>query len=929
MSEGIAECVFLGWDGPAVERVADWLIASVGSEGPVDLADCWVVAPTRQSGRRLREAVARRAGAAGRGVLAPAYLTPESLLARVPSASQIAGNEEALLAWLSVLRSLEIEQFRSLLPGLRREDCSFEWARGFARDLAELRGLLGENGFDFAAVAEHPEMTAERERWRDLARIEDAYRRRLGAAGLLDREDARRAALGAPPPSELRRIVIAGVPDPMPLALDLVRAWSDRVRVDVVVLAPESEAEAFDAWGRPRDLWCARALGVADSSLHVAATQREQAAAIVALAARYRSPARTISLAVGDRDSGLLVAHRLRDVGQESYFPDGEPFAASEWGVFLASLAELLQSRSIRAVVELLRQPLGAIAAGLREPAEVEQVLAQLDDQRMRRIPDTLDDLAGVQRQPLASALGRLDALLSKLQSGAPMAALMDALERPAKARIGQMDREAAGRFREAVKILDRAMAALAQAHDFCGDLSAAEWLGILIDALGRERTHTGRSDNSLALQGWLEVAWDPAPHAVVADFVDGVVPENVRGHLFLPDGAREKLGMRCNRTRHARDAYVLEFLLHAKQRVDIHVPRVNAAGDPLAPSRLLLQIGDDALVARARLLFAEPAQARHTPAFRHAWKLEPPRLAIPQHLSVTAFRAYLSCPFRFYLANVAGMQTFDTEAMEMDAMAFGTLAHRVLEQFANDEQARDGTSAADIAAYFERALDEVVARRFGRNLSVSLTMQLESLRRRLARAAERQAAWRQDGWRIVRAEARFEDFGAFAIEGMPIAGRIDRIDFNEALGVYCLIDYKTSDTATNPAKAHIVTARHAEKLALACPSGDGEGCWCDLQLPLYCMAAAVAPDFKGRFTAAYFNLPKSLDGVGISEWADIEGELESARACAAAVVRNIRAGVFWPPSEHVRDDFERLFFNSVVESVSGAPEPVRAEVEQ
>jgi hypothetical protein len=58
-----------------------------------------------------------------------------------------------------------------------------------------------------------------------------------------------------------------------------------------------------------------------------------------------------------------------------------------------------------------------------------------------------------------------------------------------------------------------------------------------------------------------------------------------------------------------------------------------------------------------------------------------------------------------------------------------------------------------------------------------------------------------------------------------------------------------------------------------------------------------------------YFGLPKAVSETGVRAWEELGGELAaSARTCVEGVVRDIRRGRFWPPSERVKyDDFERL----------------------
>ena len=63
-------------------------------------------------------------------------------------------------------------------------------------------------------------------------------------------------------------------------------------------------------------------------------------------------------------------------------------------------------------------------------------------------------------------------------------------------------------------------------------------------------------------IQGWLELAWEDAPHLLVAGVNEGQLPEAIHGDLFLPNTLRELLGLRTNADRLARDTWLMELLL-------------------------------------------------------------------------------------------------------------------------------------------------------------------------------------------------------------------------------------------------------------------------------------------------------------------------------------------------------------------------------
>ena len=58
---------------------------------------------------------------------------------------------------------------------------------------------------------------------------------------------------------------------------------------------------------------------------------------------------------------------------------------------------------------------------------------------------------------------------------------------------------------------------------------------------------------------------------------------------MKVVDSLREKIGLRSNDERFARDAYLLTSILESRRadgRIDILMARTNEAGDPRRPSR-------------------------------------------------------------------------------------------------------------------------------------------------------------------------------------------------------------------------------------------------------------------------------------------------------------------------------------------------------
>jgi ATP-dependent helicase/nuclease subunit B len=326
-------------------------------------------------------------------------------------------------------------------------------------------------------------------------------------------------------------------------------------------------------------------------------------------------------------------------------------------------------------------------------------------------------------------------------------------------------------------------------------------------------------------------------------------------------------------------------------------------------------------LPRRVDFLFRAADAEQPNPAWRRAWTLSPPQVPPPERVAVTGLRAWLHCPFRFYLRRVLRMEPVDPGKVELDALDFGTLCHAALEAMGKNEHLRD---CADAGTLREFLLDTVAAeavRRFGPQLTLPLVVQLESARQRLSRAAEVQAQARAEGWVTEAVERPFE----LRIADLAVTGKIDRIDRHEATGAVRVLDYKTSDRAVDPAQAHLRSPRREERAPEFARFGYNakEHVWVDLQLPLYLQA--VAAGFAGGGAAAaecaYFNLPKAAGETAIRPWTDFTRELgDAAWRCAEGIAAAIRAGEFWPPNETIRpddDDFAALFHHGVADSVS------------
>jgi ATP-dependent helicase/nuclease subunit B len=919
---------FLSWDRPLLPQAVAFLAGEWPGRGPLDLSHLLVLVPTRQSGRRLREALADYAAKHGAAVFPPRVMLPESLLTPA-AADDVASRLESLLAWTEVLRGVELDACREVFP-VDPPERSFAWAIRLAQDFTRLQHALAESGLQLADVPERLGADfPERERWQQLAELERGQGRVLAALGRRDAHAARIAEASQPAlPPGVQRIVLLAAPDPQPLALAALAAHAREVPVDVVVFAPAEDAAAFDEWGRPRpDAWAARVIEPQDfeQHVHLCADPAGQARRIAALATSYGEPEGVLGVGVADPELLPVLENAIGQAALPAFNPEGRKRGGDRLFQLLTALAGLAREHAPFATVqalarcpdflEFLRHELGAGFSAAK-------FLAGLDALHARHLPPNLAEAR--RHAPADDGLAAIERLRQTITTGTFPDNATAALEMIFRGRRFDAARADEAAAIEAARAWMEGLNAINRAADAFRGLTDQEWWDVALRLYGEGVRYEDKRAGAVELLGWLELLWEDAPHLVVAGFNDGRVPEAVVGDPFLPESLRGRLGLKTNAERFARDAYVLQAIAQcraASGRLDLLLGKTSAAGDPLRPSRLLLRCVEAELPRRVDFLFRAADAEQPNPAWRRAWTLSPPQVSPPERVAVTGLRAWLHCPFRFYLRRVLRMEPVDPGKVELDALDFGTLCHAALEAMGKNEHLRDCADAGTLREFLLDTVAAEAARRFGPQLTLPLVVQLESARQRLSRAAEVQAQARAEGWVTEAVERPFE----LRIADLAVTGKIDRIDRHEATGAVRVLDYKTSDRAVDPAQAHLRSPRREERAPEFARFGYNakEHVWVDLQLPLYLQA--VAAGFAGGGAAAaecaYFNLPKAAGETAIRPWTDFTRELgDAAWRCAEGIAAAIRAGEFWPPNETIRpddDDFAALFHHGVADSVS------------
>lgn len=910
---------FLGWNRPALELVADHLLAALHGEPVIALEHTVVVLPVAHAGRRLLEILVERSEQSDRPLLPPDIVTPnylpEGYLYR--RKKPFANDLTQQLAWVEALKQSDKATLHEVVRECPAGNDNLGWL-SLGAMLADLHTSLAADRHDCTTVLEYAAELphfSEHARWKALAALQASYLRILDALGLWDRQTARLKAIEFDECRCERPIVLAGTVDLNQTHRLMLRQVADNDGdVTALVFAPSKLQGQFDEFGCLRvEKWSDAPIPLRDDQIEQVDGPGDQADAAICFLSSLGGAYPAEDITVGTPDPSLVVplTQRLENFNVPCRVAAGNTISQTSPYRLLSAVADCLAADRFRDFETLVRHP--AVGSWLRAKGVDEDWLIELDEYAEQRIPKgwgrlgqerSAKHLAACVRALVVTLLGSL------LEGKRPLREWV----KPIVDLLGEVYGERAFDDSEpADHKTAGCLAEIANCLQGFGDVpdslapttTADEALRIVLAGVSGTNIASVADASSIALLGWLDLPLDDAPVLVLAGMNDGIVPKSQSSHPFLPDALRTKLGIEDNEQRYARDAYALTLMTHTRDVLRIIVGRRSIDSEALAPSRLLFACDDAALAARAQRWFSDnrPASrpvllppASYSMPGRSAFTVPP---AAPLSMSiagmnVTEFKEFLQCPYRYYLRRCLKLDGMDTRRQELDGLAFGSLLHDVLNRFAAGDCA-DSTSAARIAEQLIADLETIAADLYGKDCLPAIRLQLEVARRRLLAFSHVQAERAREGWRILHHERTIDGQSApFVVDDRPmyLRGRIDRIDRHEETGRIAVLDYKSS--AAKPDKAH-----------------REQGEWIDLQLPLY-RHLVRALELPEPDQLGYFLLPQDSHetAVALADWTP--DQLADADAQAAHVIRQIRraesdASVFGQP-QPLKDRFTDPF---------------------
>jgi len=913
---------FLGWDRPLIELATKKTAGDLGlSSGTIDCSKVHFFLPTAQSCRNFKKNIAKYANSHNAPFL-PGQITPLStLLTEVEKNKNIANYAVSMFVWQDILKKVDLRQFSNLFPLLTDQADDIQWRIGMAEKMLALQSRLGEGALTISDVAGHENIN-EPDRWREIMALENAFLAKLADMELKEINRAK-IEFNEYKFEGIRKIILAGIADPLPMALEKIKIISSTIPVEIWINAPESFADKFDTFGRPLpEYWENAPINIPDESfIHLAGSSREQGSKIIEILSSVNSTLNADDIAVCSANDELYsdISEVFLPYNINIHNPAGIPIRSTSLFHLINSFINLAVKPDAESISLFTQNPDFLQYFTKKNNLESSDlILEALDKEIIKHISISIDKKVKPHNEILQKLFPELKQLIDSFHSEnfcefsrkfladiyrnrelSPQTDSEDTIFCSAASNINKLltNIEPVVTEKQTNKVIPK----------------------IFLSLLAKTSIYPEKPSPSLDMQGWLEMPWENAANIVITGMNEGLLPESMVGDMFLPDAMMKQLGLNDNRQRFARDTFILQSLIEARKSssVNMIVGKQNRGGDPLKPSRLLFKCDNETLVKRAKYLFSESAadslkvMENNSPL----WKLKQPEFTEPvEKISVTQFKDYLECPFRFYLKKSLKMEEIEYRPEEMDARLFGTITHDILDKFGKDTSLINSTDPKKIEVFLDTELEQQFFFRFGplKQQPLPILVQYESLKKRFAKFAEIQAEERRKGWEIIDTELK----ESITINGMRITGQIDRIERNSKNGDIRVLDYKTTDTSNpkklNPATVHFKMLKANSKVQEYAKFAidDQEFYWIDLQLPLYIVILNSINKFQGtELKCGYFVLNKTLSNIRIYPWNDIIDYIKPAEECIQAIIKNIQNKKFWPPAQKVKyENYTQLY---------------------
>ena len=890
---------------PILKGLAEYLITEQDAvQGEVDLESTLVVLPTKRARRLFEHFLLDAAEQQGVLVVPPEISTPGRMIDRFVLPTGCPASKVAL-------ELIDRQVWLGLAPSEREsvegDKITENGREALLRRIGQLHADACEAQLDFSSILKNiPEGVAggeERGRWEVLVKWQKARSQKLVELGLQCPYAHRVQSVleGNVSCGPYQRVILIDG-ESTPLRVAFLEAL-DQLGISIERVVPEGDlpGEVDPLRGACMAAWSDPKMGLSDTHIHVADGPQDVGSLLAGIV-QASGVQRTSDITIVCPDASL-------EASLQSVLPElGVPARVSNAGLLLDGAL----GRLLHAILGILGGGWSEVESALRLPGFAsfvqveERVLEEVDQSRRLCVGIHLDDekMGGRVDTPrsVSDLRSRIFQILQPLRDASGAVAADAVAELTCQLLDQNLPERARGENKEVAASIQRCLEDFRSAPPhLIQEVDAATLLRMMLRSLSSESLTPDPEDSDVEIVGWMESAFDPAPLRIVVGMNESMIPQMPAPEPLLPDSLKDECGLAGQRSRTARDAWLL-WLLEASRSSssEVHyvVARESPQGDRLLPSRLLLPDLPETVERLPRLLCGELVDSMRVASDPPSAKDEPQNMDFPMvpvalpevnRVSVTEFRVWLDSPLRFILKKLRLDQTVTPWRAELDAMAFGNLIHGALECWGLEEISTGPTTCAtQIYAGFESHLQAYANEMFGKKRPPALQLQIHIAQSRLKALSVHQQELALQGWHVEQVELHFTDRPSTESDVRPtiaplirnvapeilVTGKIDRVDRHRD-GQRRAFDYKTGNDGTKTAeKTHRIVSK------------EGEIQWLDLQLPLY--RQRLLEDGTGDVEVGFILLPQHLKKtkVDLLQWG--AADYDSANDCADDILQRL-----------------------------------------
>jgi len=870
---------------PCLEKVVEVVIAAHKPSDSNDFSNDIIVLPGSRSGRRVLELFCDTTELKSPLFSPPRFLTPgsfcEFLLADEEESFSIASDVEEIFAWFLAMQK-ETASFELLLN--RSVSKTYNYLP-FAVTVRQIYKELAGDLIFFEDVARNVvENDREVERWSSLSKIYSSYLKILESKNLTDKATAINQILNSDDKSKsfekfssLENIFVVGVVDMFERFRATIKFLTEKVTV-----FSYGKAEWFDdEGGLLPDVSFEKLDENFTKKIKFAATNSNQAKNVVKFLGSLDGNYSCSDIIISAPDDSIRqpLQQQLSEANVKSHDSVGSVFSQTELGILLKTVADYLTDKSVKNFLKIINHP--AFQTFFFETNDKfseftksfvifssDHIITEIESEMYVQF-ELKEKIAEVEEffscfskeNSIKNCLEKINEILSGVYE---KNSYLENLENQPQHHL-----EGIKKWNELSDRISDSAIELKDKKDF------SQTIKLMLQLLSSEKLAPKAETNTIDIIGWLEVPLDDAPVVILTGMNEGIVPKSQTSHIFLPNSLRKSLGVQNNNRRFSRDKYYLRTIIQATKELYITAGKFSDNQDPLLPSRLLLDIKE---TEQAKLLqgFTKIKSnenkfiSSNQPIICKISDDENLFLSDPEmgkSLSVTSFKTYLNCPYRFYLEKEKKYPTKELQR-EMPAYEYGNVVHKALELFGISKFSNSKVFS-EIQKYLKMIVDTEIEKRFGGNPHTAVLLQKDSIINRLNIFAKRQTERVELGWEIIDTEKKFE----IKLDNYKITGKIDRIDKKH--NQKYIIDYKTG-----PIKSNELHTIHYDKKKEK---------WKDLQLPLYAYWGQKEFD-ETLPEVGYFSISKNSKNINLLKYDLDEIILEDAIKTAKKIFRKINS---------------------------------------